>query len=496
MPKDFKLKLQGKLVGALLAVETLSYVAFVFSGWEKWFFLGTVLVVFLISLGNLRYGVLIIFTELVIGSKGYLFFINIGDYRLSMRLGLFLAVFIATLFWIWRTRVCHFLKWHLSKYYLLIFLVIFFSSLIGIARNNALKDIFLDGNGLLFFALIIPFSQAFFVKREENYLATFLPLLNSALFVVFIKTTLVFILFAHPLVWPYVLPSIYSWIRDTGVGEITQLESGFVRVFFQNHFYFVVLYFIIGCRLLIDGIHKKNINDFIHIIFFTYAIFIMIISSSRSFWLTIIIISLSLLLYFLIKKRITIKRSLAALLFCGGLILLSYGLSLFFLNLPLPKTETKNLGNLFAERANITSEPAAASRWRLLGPLGENIILHPLIGSGFGATVTYFTQDPRIIAKNPSGQYTTYAFEWGYLDFLYKFGIIGSVIFGLLLFKLFVQAWRIIDNFDKSLIGIAASLLALYVIHFFTPYLNHPLGIGWVLVVSLVLSQNKLIQST
>ena len=55
------------------------------------------------------------------------------------------------------------------------------------------------------------------------------------------------------------------------------------------------------------------------------------------------------------------------------------------------------------------------------------------MGRGFGATVTYQTRDPRILADNGSGEYTTYAFEWGWLDIWLKLGIFGLAAYFLLI---------------------------------------------------------------
>ena len=117
---------------------------------------------------------------------------------------------------------------------------------------------------------------------------------------------------------------------------------------------------------------------------------------------------------------------------------------------------------------------------------------HPILGSGFGAQVSYRSSDPRVLAQNPDGLYTTYAFEWGWLEHWIKFGIIG---FGLMI----VIVWRLGERILKTpapdwmRYGLFASLIALAVTHIFTPYLNHPLGLGYLMMLEgwVVLSGGK-----
>jgi hypothetical protein len=146
---------------------------------------------------------------------------------------------------------------------------------------------------------------------------------------------------------------------------------------------------------------------------------------------------------------------------------------------PYPKTDIGSLQDLFASRGSVT-DAAAESRWNLLPVLMGKIGSSPILGSGFGATVTYQTKDPRILAQNPGGWYTTYAFEWGWLEHWIKFGILGIPV---MLWLLMSVAWRTWKTEGEWWIraGFVSSLAALGILHVFTPYLNHPLGFGFLL---------------
>jgi UDP-N-acetylmuramoyl-L-alanyl-D-glutamate--2,6-diaminopimelate ligase len=54
----------------------------------------------------------------------------------------------------------------------------------------------------------------------------------------------------------------------------------------------------------------------------------------------------------------------------------------------------------------------------LLPILFDGVKRHPVLGSGFGATVTYKSSDPRVVAAT-GGVYTNYAFEPGAMKKLY-----------------------------------------------------------------------------
>ena len=116
-----------------------------------------------------------------------------------------------------------------------------------------------------------------------------------------------------------------------------------------------------------------------------------------------------------------------------------------------------------------------------LKPLWQAISQHPLIGSGFGTSLTYQTNDPRIVptTAGASGEFTTYAFEWGYLDMILKFGLIGLIIYLLLITKILCRLYNLRPDFFLALIALLA-------VNVFSPYLNHPLGIGFIILSSLV----------
>ncbi|MFH1187477.1 MAG: hypothetical protein V1688_01290, partial [bacterium] len=209
--------------------------------------------------------------------------------------------------------------------------------------------------------------------------------------------------------------------------------------------------------------------------------------------------SVLILFYFAItvlefpKRKIYVFTSLAVVAF-----LLGVGLINNVVKFPFPKSSVDaQIGDVLGGRSvTLSGDAATSSRWELLNALKPKIMEFPtfLVGSGFGSMVTYKSSDPRILAADPSGSYTTYAFEWGYLDICLKLGIIGLAVYLALIFTLFFQGldylkkdnWKIENDESRLILGLLLGLIIVCVIHCFTPYLNHPLGIGYLLLCAVV----------
>jgi O-antigen ligase len=187
---------------------------------------------------------------------------------------------------------------------------------------------------------------------------------------------------------------------------------------------------------------------------------------SRSFW-----IGLASGIIYLYAAHLS-RRDRGALLHTArALILSALGGAIILSAIYLP-----TIGGLGERARRILGEPAVSSRAAQFLPLLSAIAKSPLIGFGFGKTVTYASADPRILRANPDGLYTTYAFELGYLDIALKIGLLGLLLYALLIFK-------IARGLGRG--ELLAGLVALLVINIFSPYLNHPLGIGYLLLLTI-----------
>src|SRR3989344_1089580 len=449
-----------------------------------WLIIGAVLVV---SFWRLEYGLLIALIELFIGSKGYLFSFDIGETVISIRIALFLVIMAVWLLRkIFSKKVSGF-RFQVSSFsfwFLFLFAALAIGLIQAIILRNNYGNIFFDFNAFLFFAYLFPLVEI--LREKINWERLGKAAIASVSWVA-IKTFIIFYVFAHGM-WPYT-PMVYKWIRDTGVGEITKMDQGFYRIFFQGQIYelFALIIFLAivnGQRLKVKGYWLLGAG----------LAAVVILSFSRSFWVggSAGLFALFFLLIFVLKAKwrsVGISAAYLAVVFLAGFILI-----FALMNIPPRKGKPASLSSLVSERAT-TQEAARQSLMELLKPLWKGILKHPIIGSGFGATITYNSKDPRILQNNPTGEFTTFAFEWGYLDLWYKMGILGTLAYLGLIGSVLLALWRVIKeksemvlagiNIQAISLGVFAALIALAAVHFFTPYLNHPLGIGFVILSSI-----------
>ena len=83
------------LVGVFF-VEVCSALSYIYPGLESWFYVLIISAVAIIAASRLRIGVGIVLAELIIGSKGHLLAIPLGDIDFSLRMGLFSVLLLAT----------------------------------------------------------------------------------------------------------------------------------------------------------------------------------------------------------------------------------------------------------------------------------------------------------------------------------------------------------------------------------------------------------------
>ncbi len=458
-----------------IAVDLGAYAYFIIVG-----------LVFIVSLYRLEYGVFAALVELFIGSQGHLLSINIGQFAVSIRIGIFIAVMLVWLIWIARKKLFSqtFKYLRENNKIILLALVCFWGLVFALIRGNSPINIFLDFNAWLYFLYFFPLVT---ISQQSGQINRLLQIFTASITATAIKALIFLYVFSHHFAS---MRDFYKWGRDTRWGEFTLIQGNLYRIFSQSQIFILIGFFIIIGFLIFKGKSNYRVtkNQYLAIILFL-LLTTTIISLSRSFWVALILTAIVILYiafrYYKFNWKdvglITIR-----LLF---LTVLSYGLINAIVSFPYPKTDADaSAGALISQRFSI-DDNALSSRWSQLPALTKEITKHPIIGSGWGSTVTYLSQDPRILNENnPSGQYTTFAFEWGYLDLILKIGLIGLIIYLVLLwsiFKNYLALWK--KNSDRYfralIIGFLLGLFALIITHGFSPYLNHPLGIGYIIIL-------------
>jgi len=476
----------------ILLAEVLSFFVYwmrIVADLNSIFFIIVVAITLGISLYNLRWGAYVALTELFIGSKGYLLALTIGGYSVSIRIGIFCAIMIAWLVLVIRKKLYRQTWRNLTDHKALLILGAFclWGLLFAIVRGLALKNVFLDFNAWLYFLFFLPFAAVLTERKEVDRI---IQIFTACVTALAIKSLAFLFVFSHRL---SVMRDFYKWGRDSGWGEFTLLKADFYRIFSQAHIFVIIGFFVLLGFLFFKGSKQYVVsaNKYLFLILGA-SIAVILLSLSRSYWLGAVaglILAFGFAIY---KYRLLWREWAEALLRLTVLAALGIGILAIVVAVPIPGATNLNLsGNMLKERLDIGGA-GISSRWSQLPSFITAIAKHPIIGSGWGTTVTYQSQDPRILTvDNPTGAYTTFAFEWGYLDIILKIGLAGLIAYLYFIYHLTKQLLAVYKrNHDRSeralIIGLLLGLTALLVIHGFSPYLNHPLGIGYLVILIAV----------
>jgi hypothetical protein len=478
----------------IILAEALSFLGYYYQIINSIAFFAIAILVLVLSLYRLEYGLFVLLTELLIGSFGYLLYFETGGLKISIRIALWLiimSVWLAkeTIKFIKTKKIeLDFFRSSYLFYFLALFIFIVFGMINGFLKNNSLNNIFFDSNNWLYFSLIFP---VFSVLKNDDNIKTVKQIFLVSISWLSIKTIILAYIFSHS--FNFFILDLYLWVRRSGVGEITQVIPGFSRIFMQSHIFILMGFFILLFYLLKNLKEKPatlNKENFALIGFSTLLLSTIIISFSRSFWLGLVTGAIFILLIVITKLKIGFKKFIVFNSIIALTIILSLILTLLIIKFPYPKPAGNfDAANLLSERATqITNEAGASSRWQLLPELWQKIKLGPILGRGFGATVTYKSNDPRVLATNYGGEYTTYAFEWGWFDIWLKLGILGLLGYLILLTKIIFDSLKINSYLSLSL---ATGLILILSVNMFSPYANHPLGIGYLIIAAVMMENLK-----
>ena len=453
-----------------------------FLGWQ-WptlgvlFWLALVFLAFAVTLVSPPAGVAIVVAELILGGKGYLFSLPEGSSDISFRLGIFLAVVAGSLPHLIRGKNFWGSQWRFRWVWLLLLGFAVWAAVVGVLRGHGLGAVFNDANAYLFLGLV----PAFGLVRTRHALRSVLWVSAAAVFVLALKTALVQGLFTH--LPSTELVSLYKWVRDTGVGEVTYITGHLYRVFFQSHVWGIYAFFA-GIGLALADAQRRWLWTGVA----GAGAYVVVVSLSRSFWLGAGFAAVVGVLGLLGRRSLRSCFAPVALSASAALLIAYVGF-LWTLNFPALWGGAGSGGSLVRNRTEVSTESAASSRRELLPAMHTTILQHALTGSGFGTSITYRSLDPRVnVTRDPRGTpYTAQAFELGY----HGFAVHGGVPLALALLAAF--AWVLwqgvtilrLRTTERPLVaGLWASALALFVLHLTTPYLNHPLGLGMLMLVT------------
>ncbi|MFA6254551.1 MAG: O-antigen ligase family protein [Patescibacteria group bacterium] len=488
-------KLSSLTILLLIFTELFSLIAYLLSPLGPVAFFVILGAVLILSIIKLEYGFYALLAELFVGGHGHLFDLNLGGITVSIRMGLFLVLLVVWLFTRIKNkelRVKGSLSLILNSNPLILYSLLFITILLGAINgfsHNQPANVFFDANAWLYFALIFVF---FNVINNKQTIENILQVLTGATTYLALKTISVLFLFSHN--FAGIGGFFYKWLRDSGVGEITYISGTMFRIFFQSQLY-CLIGFLIVLTILIANSRLKEWKKYLLPAIYLYLISLtIIISQSRSFWVGGAVAIFGLLIFSWWKFNFRIKKTALLII----ILAVTFASQVFLIQL----VSGNFAGNVIADRfGNLQGEAAGISRLNQLQPLLYNIGQQALFGYGFGKELTYQSNDPRILKTHPGGIYTTYAFEWGYLDIVLKLGLVGLLIYLALIGMIFYQGLKRIKNQESRIKnidllpnsyllfpGLLLGLTALCITNIFSPYLNHPLGISYIMLVSTILN--------
>lgn len=438
------------------------------------------LIIYLIS-KDVKWIIYLSFLELFVGSQGRLISTQIFGFSLSLRIFIFIVAFITGLIYLLKNKKFDFRKNKYFWFYVSYIIILIFGIIIALINKTKISDIFFDINNFLFFLILPIYYQ---IIKDRKVLMNLFYIFISATLFFSLKTIIVFYLFSQHFSC-LDFTTLYKWLRDTRVGEITKMNEHFYRIFFQSQIYLMISFIITSIILFFQELNKKD-----KIFFYIFSIInlmAIIISFSRSFWLgiTSALFVLFIILIFQKEKFINIIKNYLKLL-----VILILSILFIFILLKIPNTHI-NFAEMLSGRVS-ESDASSNSRMELLHPMLTDIKNSPLIGYGFAHEITYLSKDPRNLNNlNPTGAVTTYSFEWGWLSFWLKMGIFGLLFYIILSLKIIRDSVKLISSNNVSFISLLLCFISILVVHIFSPYLDHPLGLGFIILLICIIENFK-----
>ena len=324
------------------------------------------------------------------------------------------------------------------------------SAMRGYYMGHSLGLIIADTIPYLFFLYYFPLKK---LLLSEHFKNAALNMIIAAIIGSVIFSFFTFILYSAGV--GVLQDNYYHWFRDVAAGKITEYGFHFYRTTLNEHLLLIPLLLFFVAHLMANKPAKQP-----SLAIAGLMLAILSINLTR-----IYIVAMGIGLLFLFSKS-NWKRWL---LYSTATIV---GFFLIFTTVHLLSSRGQSLGwEFFGLRIKSIALPAtensSLSRLLLLPKILEKIKAHPVLGTGLGDVVT--VQSPIF-----GGIISTPHFDWGYLEIMAETGIIGLIVWiliiGYCLFK--TKDW-----------ALRAALISLLVINLTSPALFHVLGILFIIFI-------------
>ncbi|NQV11803.1 O-antigen ligase family protein [Candidatus Uhrbacteria bacterium] len=472
--KQFTGKSMWVIFGSLITLDLLSFLT-LHTSVETVLFTASLILLVFIANKSPEWLFPIAMAEIIATSNGHSFNTVLFGVSVGLRIAIFAVLVIASGIKLVRKRenpIPH--RYRIVS--ILLVAVVIYGAILGLLNGNGMRNLYLDANGYLAIGYI--FAAWIWVRNADSRRQLF-QAVGAGILWIAIKTLLFLFMFGH--LHPKTLDPIYKWIRDTRLGEVTLQGGNIYRIFLQSQWFLVPAMLTTAAYIWLA---ERSRETGVRVLFMiTFAA--ILASLSRSFWVALVvtvpILAVAVLRWSGWKKFVNKIPDFAAVKI--GTV------AMLWVIIAIPIYQSTNFSffsDLFSGRATGVSDVAIDSRQSLLTPMIDAVIDSPATGYGLGSTLTYNTSDPRWIDDHETNIVETYAFEWGWLDIWIKFGILGVFALLWLAFLITQDLWQLfrIDKPRRWLhLSLLLSLIGIYVVHFFSPYLNHPIGWGTIAII-------------
>ncbi len=342
------------------------------------------------------------------------------------------------------------------------FILVIVAVINGLYQGHSLASVIQSSASFIFLILIFPSYHLFRNSKSQERLIR--------LIIVFIVGTAFFSLFMfiwYSGGWGILQDNFYRWYRDIAGGKITNMGSDFFRIVEPEHLLLTPIILFI-CSLLMRD-EKHNIMWRLILIL---AIIPLMLNFSRSYFLAFLL-GLLVLKYKHKWKRWIIVSSTTILL------MLIVFTSTSFLASGGTTAGLELFGVRVVSLVNPQVEVSTATRMMILPAILDLIKLQPILGSGFGAEVTFMN------TLNYE-QITTTQFDWGYLQLWVELGIFGLLFFLGIIFFAFIKLIKKIRqyaDYQDPDVGLLAGLVAFLFMTITMPAFYHVFGIIFLMLV-------------
>ncbi|MBU0661109.1 hypothetical protein KKG22_02920 [Patescibacteria group bacterium] len=405
----------------------------------------------------------IVLGELFIGGTGHLFEL----FGISIRSAFFISfVGLWLLYSIFKKQIKHIHIPHRLFFFILLYCsYLFFSALYGLNQGHPLSHVVQDAIPYAFFFFIIPFYYLHTYKELHHFIIRLLIvwLIGTTLFTLYNE-----ILFSSNM--QFIHGEYYTWLRDVLMAKITDMGTGFFRIVEPSHLLIAPVLLLISSLLM-----KKEKHHILWYVMLFCSYILVVLNFSRAYMLGIAAGFFVLLYTHHIKQwlRVGVINAVmfVTILLCSNLIA-SQGDS----------TGLDLLGLRFGGIIAPSTEVSAYTRRMLLTPTLAGIQAQPLLGVGIGATLTF--QNP-----NTFEAVSTRHFDWGYFEILFEQGIIGGILFLLIIEEITRGLLKHIKQrkeYRDFHVGLFAGIISLGVIQLFGPAFTHLFGIVFLSIIFVI----------